>query len=54
VTGFGRGPNSGRLASFSATAQVNRGEFGIDRWTGGGLVVSDKVPISLEIHAIRR
>jgi polyisoprenoid-binding protein YceI len=54
VTGFGPGPNGGRLASFSATAQVNRGEFGIDRWTGGGLVVSDKVPISLEIHAIRR
>jgi polyisoprenoid-binding protein YceI len=54
VTGIGPGPNGGRRAGFSATAQVNRGEFGIDRWTGGGLVVSDKVPISLEIHAIRR
>jgi polyisoprenoid-binding protein YceI len=54
VTGFGAGPNGGRRACFSATAQVNRGEFGIDRWTGGGLVVSDKVQISLEIHAIRR
>jgi polyisoprenoid-binding protein YceI len=54
VKGFGAGPNGGRRASFSATAQVNRGEFGINRWTGGGLVVSDKVPISLEIHAIRR
>jgi polyisoprenoid-binding protein YceI len=54
VTGFGPGPNGGRRAVFSATAQVHRGEFGIDRWTGGGLVVSDKFPISLEIHAIRR
>jgi len=54
VTGFGPGPNGGRRAGFSATAQVSRGEFGIDRWTAGGLVVSDKVPISLEIHAIRR
>jgi polyisoprenoid-binding protein YceI len=54
VTRFGPDPNGGRRAVFSATAQVNRGEFGIDRWTGGGLVVSDKVPISLEIHAIRR
>jgi polyisoprenoid-binding protein YceI len=54
VTGFGPGPNGGRRAVFSATAQVNRGEFGIDRYSGGGLVVSDKVAISLEIHAIRR
>jgi polyisoprenoid-binding protein YceI len=53
-TGFGPDPNGGRRAVFSATAQVNRGEFGIDRWTGGGLVVSDKVPISLEIHATWR
>jgi polyisoprenoid-binding protein YceI len=50
---FGPGPNGGRRATFSATALVNRGEFGIDRWTGGGLVVSDKVPISLEIHAVQ-
>jgi polyisoprenoid-binding protein YceI len=54
VTGFGPGPNGGRRASFTATAQVNRGEFGIDRWTVGGLVVGDKVPISLEIHAIQQ
>ena len=53
VAGLGPGPNGGQRARFSATAQVKRSEFGIDRWTGGGLVVSDKVPISLEIHAIR-
>jgi polyisoprenoid-binding protein YceI len=54
VTRFGPGPNGGRQADFSATAQVSRSQFGINRWTGGGLVVSDKVPISLEIHAIQR
>ncbi len=43
-------------ASYRSTGirRASRGEFGIDRWTAGGLVVSDKVPISLEIHAIRR
>jgi polyisoprenoid-binding protein YceI len=54
VTRFGPGPNGGRHADFSATAQVSRSQFGINRWTGGGLVVSDQVPISLEIHAIQR
>jgi polyisoprenoid-binding protein YceI len=56
ATGFGPGendPDGGRRAGFSATAQVSRGDFGIDRWTGGGLVVSDKVPISFEIQAIQ-
>jgi polyisoprenoid-binding protein YceI len=53
VTEFGPGPDGGRRAVFSATAQVVRSEFGIDGWTGGGLVVSDKVPISLQIHATR-
>ena len=51
VTGFGPGPNGGWRAGFSATAQLSRGEFGIDGWTGGGLVVSDKVSISLEVQA---
>ncbi len=57
VTGFGpdkNGKNGGWQADFSATAQVSRGEFGINRWTGGGLVVSDTVPISLKIRAIGR
>jgi len=39
---------------FTATAQVKRGEFGIDRWTGGGAVVSDKVTVRLEIDAVRQ
>jgi hypothetical protein len=32
--------------------RINRGGFGIDRWAGGGAVVSDKVPIDLEIEAV--
>jgi polyisoprenoid-binding protein YceI len=39
---------------FSATAQLKRGEFGIDRWSGGGAVVSDKVAVRLEIDAVRQ
>lgn len=54
VTGFGPGPNGGRRVGFTATAQIKRSEFGIDRYRGGGLVVSDKVQISLELHAIRQ
>jgi polyisoprenoid-binding protein YceI len=52
VNGFGPDPNGGHRAGFSATAQINRGDFGIDRWTGGGAVVADKVPVSLKIEAI--
>jgi polyisoprenoid-binding protein YceI len=39
-------------ASFTATALVNRADFGIGRWSGGGLVVSTKVAISLEVAAV--
>lgn len=46
------GPNRAGHLSFSATAQVNRGEFGIDRYSGGGMVVGNKIPISLEITAV--
>ena len=49
---FGPDPDGGQRAGFSATAQLNRSDFGIDRWTGGGAVVSDKVSISLEIEAV--
>jgi polyisoprenoid-binding protein YceI len=51
---FRRGPDGGARATFSATTQLRRGEFGIDRWTGGGLVVSDRVSIRLEIQAVPR
>ena len=39
------------LAGFTATAQINRGDFGIDRWTGGA-VVGDKVQVSLKIETV--
>lgn len=52
VRGFGPGPDGQHRAGFSATAQLNRGDFGIDRWTGGGAVVSDAVAITLEIEAV--
>ncbi len=53
VTGFSSGPHGDQQVGISATAHVSRGEFDIDRWTGGGLVVSDKVPITFRIQAIQ-
>ena len=51
ANGFGTDPNGGQRAGFSATAQINRGDFGIDRWTGGA-VVGDKVQVSLKIETV--
>jgi polyisoprenoid-binding protein YceI len=50
---FDTGPDGVEQAHFSATSQLRRGDFGIDAWTGGGLVVTDKVTLSLEMHATR-
>jgi polyisoprenoid-binding protein YceI len=52
ANGFGPDPDGGQRAGFSATAQINRADFGIDRWTGGGAMVGDKVPVSLRIEAV--
>ena len=52
VNGFGPDPSGGQRAGFSATAEINRGDFGIGRWSGGGAVVGDKVSISLRIEAV--
>ena len=55
VNGFGSDPLGGQRAGFSATAQINRHDFGIDisiPMDGGGVVVGDKVSISLEIQAV--
>jgi polyisoprenoid-binding protein YceI len=44
----------GTLAGFSATAEINRRDFGIDLLLpldGGGVVVAEKVKIALEIEA---
>ena len=57
VNGFGPDPFGGQRAGFSATAQINRRDFGIDLnmpMDGGGVVIGDKVSISLEIEAVRQ
>ena len=48
-------PYGGTRAGFSATAQINRRDFGIDLalpMDGGGVVVGDTVSIALEIEAV--
>ena len=55
VNGFVPDPWGAQRAGFSATAQINRRDFGIDisiPMDGGGVVVGDKVSISLEIEAV--
>lgn len=55
VNGFTADPYGGTRAGFSATAQINRRDFGVDismPMDGGGVVVGDKVTISLEIEAV--
>ncbi len=55
VNGFRPDPFGGQRAGFSATAQINRRDFGIDLtipMDGGGVAVGDKVSISLEIEAV--
>ncbi len=55
LNGFGPDPYGGVRAGFSATAQINRRDFGVDitlPMDGGGVVVGDKVGIALEIEAV--
>ena len=55
LNGFTRDPYGGTRAGFSATAEINRRDFGIDisvPMDGGGVVVGDKISIILEIEAI--
>ncbi|WP_328536714.1 YceI family protein [Streptomyces sp. NBC_00344] len=53
VNGFGPGPDGGRRAGFSAIAQINRREFGIDIVMDGVCgMVAERVSISLEIEAV--
>jgi polyisoprenoid-binding protein YceI len=55
INGFGRDPYGGTRAGFTATAEINRQDFGVN-WNAaletGGVVVSDKVNIHLEIEAV--
>jgi polyisoprenoid-binding protein YceI len=55
VNGFTPDPYGGTRAGFSATGEISRGDFGIEfnmPLEGGGVVVGDKVSISIEIEAV--
>lgn len=55
LNGFTPDPYGGTRVGFSATAQINRRDFGVDiamPMDGGGVVVGDKVSIVLEIEAV--
>lgn len=55
VNGFSPDPFGGQRAGFSASGQISRRDFGIDTTVpmdGGGVVVGDRVSISLEIEAV--
>jgi polyisoprenoid-binding protein YceI len=53
--GFGPDAWGGTRAGFSASTEISRKEFGIDidiPLEGGGVVIGDKIQISLEIEAV--
>jgi polyisoprenoid-binding protein YceI len=55
LNGFTADPWGGQRVGFSATADLNRRDFGIDismPMDGGGVVVGDKVQIALEVEAV--
>ncbi|MFN2518964.1 MAG: YceI family protein [Jatrophihabitantaceae bacterium] len=55
LNGFTADPFGGQRVGFSATAQINRRDFGIDismPMDGGGVVVGDKIAITLEVEAV--
>ena len=55
LNGFGPDPYGGTRAGFTATGRINRGDFGVTynaALEGGGVVVSDKVDLLLEIEAV--
>ena len=57
VNGIGPDTSGGTRAGFSASTTIDRNDFGIDiklPLDGGGVVVADKVQITLEIEAILR
>ncbi len=55
LNGFGPDAYGGTRAGFTATTEINRQDFGVS-WNAamehGGVVVSDKVAIHLEIEAV--
>lgn len=57
VSGFGPDAYGGTRAGFSATTTISRGDFGVDiamPLDGGGVVVGDKVTITLDVEGVLR
>ncbi|WP_300015489.1 YceI family protein [Pseudonocardia sp.] len=57
VNGFGPDAYGGTRAGFTGTTSINRSDFGVDismPMDGGGVVVSEKVQITLEIQGVLR
>lgn len=55
LNGFGPDAYGGTRAGFSATTEISRKEFGVDidmPLDGGGVVIGDKITVSLEIEAV--
>ena len=56
-TGLGKDPSGNNRAGFSATAKINRKDFGIN-WNKaldtGGVILGDDVEIQLEIEAVEK
>lgn len=55
LNGFTADPSGGERAGFSAVAEIDRRDFGIDismPMDGGGVVLGDKITIMLEIEAV--
>jgi polyisoprenoid-binding protein YceI len=55
VNGFGPDPFGGTRVGFSATGEINRNDFGVSYngpIPGGGVMVSEKVSITLEIEGV--
>jgi polyisoprenoid-binding protein YceI len=57
LSGLGPDAYGGTRVGFSATATINRSDFGIDismPLDGGGVVVGDKIQIALEVEGVLR
>jgi polyisoprenoid-binding protein YceI len=55
LNGFTADPFGGQRVGFSASAEINRRDFGVDismPMDGGGVVVGDKITVTLEIEAV--
>jgi polyisoprenoid-binding protein YceI len=55
LNGFGPDPYGGTRAGFSATGEINRSDFGVSfnaAMETGGVVVSEKITLHLEIEAV--